>query len=504
MAPIFSPAFTRRDPRSLVIAFGVAVALAVGAGSALAPKYGIGIAIAAALGFTLVRWPTSILFVMVGSVFIEIVAIGGLTFARLLAPVALVITAAALLKGRASFAGGGTFLWVLAYSAWALASGLWTVSLSGTVHLLGSLAIALTFLLAFGALIGSARELRRTYQALAVVALTTSVFAIVTFAAGATARSSAAKGDPNSFAAYELIALPLVLLLASETANPRIRLGLYATSLAIIGAVMTSLSRGGLLTLAALLLLLGALPARMMFRSGRQKAVVLALVVTGTAIAFYSTAPELTARIDQVFTTAGHSGSGRLDLWKGAVTSIKQRPALGLGFGAFSSVSTNLLLQTPGVDLVDFEPSRNGDLAHSAYLETLAELGIPGLVLFLGVLGSTAVSLRGTARRARAAGVGIVERSAHGLLIGLFAWAIAAAFLSLETARPLWILIGLALALPKVLEAERRRRQGAASPRSAAAEAPLARTVSARPASVRVANRARPSARLRPRFGKPS
>jgi hypothetical protein len=41
---------------------------------------------------------------------------------------------------------------------------------------------------------------------------------------------------------------------------------------------------------------------------------------------------------------------------------------------------------------------------------------------------------------------------ANALVVGLVAWAISAAFIETETARPFWILLGISLALPKVLE----------------------------------------------------
>ena len=208
---------------------------------------------------------------------------------------------------------------------------------------------------------------------------------------------------------------------------------------------MTTLSRGGLVTLAVLVLLVAITPARVVFRSRVQKVLALALVAVSATLFFVATGPAFSSRVDQTFTTGGATGSGRLDMWKGALHSFHERPVLGLGYGTFSTVSTSLLQQTPGVDLVNFTPSPHGDLAHSAYLETLAELGLPGLVLFLGLIAATAGSLLVTARRARDAGLGFLERSSHALLFALAAWAVSALFLSLETSRPLWILIGLAL-----------------------------------------------------------
>src|SRR5204862_6693840 len=94
-----------------------------------------------------------------------------------------------------------------------------------------------------------------------------------------------------------------------------------------------------------------------------------------------------------------------------------------------------------------------GQPAHSAYLGTAAELGLPGLALFLGLLVSTGRALRRAARRARAADELFAMRVANALTISLVGWAVASLFLSSETARPLWIFVGAAVALPKLLDA---------------------------------------------------
>jgi O-antigen ligase len=98
---------------------------------------------------------------------------------------------------------------------------------------------------------------------------------------------------------------------------------------------------------------------------------------------------------------------------------------------------------------------------HNAYLGSLTELGIPGLVFFVGVLFSTARALRRAAVRARWLGDVEFARTANALLLSLVGWSVASFFLSSENARPQWVVVGLALALPAVL------REVAARPRRA-------------------------------------
>jgi hypothetical protein len=74
------------------------------------------------------------------------------------------------------------------------------------------------------------------------------------------------------------------------------------------------------------------------------------------------------------------------------------------------------------------------------------------------LLISTGRSLRQVASRARAADAWFISRAANALTVSLVGWAIASLFLSSETSRPLWIIVGLALALPKILEQAPLRR----------------------------------------------
>ena len=50
-----------------------------------------------------------------------------------------------------------------------------------------------------------------------------------------------------------------------------------------------------------------------------------------------------------------------------------------------------------------------------------------------------------------------VSRLANALLLSIIGWSIVAVFLSTETARPFWILVGVSLALPKILAGEAAR-----------------------------------------------
>jgi O-antigen ligase len=444
-------------------AYGAGSALVVGAATATSIRLGVVAAIALALAVTLVNQPGVILVVLAISVFAEVVSLGGLTISRLFAPLALLVVLAETARGRARIAPAAPLGWVAAYVLWAFASGLWTISLGGTKFLLSSLVLALAYMIAFAALLSTRRELERVLYTLAAAGLAFGLFATATFVLNPS-RKSGAVGDPNFFAAYQVAVLPLVLVLAAEARSRWLRLCLVGTALVVAVSILASISRGGFLALAATTLVLLILPAGAIFTTRAQKAVVLIVVMAGTAIAAQkgtNVLPRLNIAYAEL-TGASTSqtrearGSGRVNIWLAAKTTIRERPLLGVGYGAFTRVSNDLMRRTPGVDLENFELVPRGSAAHDAFIESTAELGIPGLLLFLGLLISMARLLRRTAARARVAGEWFTMRVANAVLVSLVGWSVASIFISSETSRPLWILIGIGLALPKLLPAKAR------------------------------------------------
>ena len=92
------------------------------------------------------------------------------------------------------------------------------------------------------------------------------------------------------------------------------------------------------------------------------------------------------------------SSSGRLDLWRGAAEMFESDPVLGRGADTFQT----------GWELVRGNTAEATE-AHSLYFETLAELGIAGLVLVVGTLAGVlacGLSVAGS-RIGRATAVGV-------------------------------------------------------------------------------------------------
>ena len=444
-------------------ALAVAVGVAVGA----EPKLGLALALAVTVGAVMVVRPASTLWILILSVFLEVVTVGGVAVSRIVAPLALLSVLVELLRGRAWVPAGPQLFWATAYSTVALASGLWTVSTSHTLTLLASLAIALTYMLCFASLVDSERELRIVLHVLAFASLLIGVVSLASFAgvslvpAGSLqgGRAQGGVGDPNFFANVQLVAFPVILMLAADAKALWLRATLAFAGLVALASILSTLSRGGLIALMFVLVILLLIPARSLFPSRIYKTLVIVMLVAG--LLTLSTRPyfrgEVVKRATSIFSneaesTGSSAGSGREELWKAARHSISERPLLGVGFGAFPSVSNDLLFRTPGVDLTRVSAHPQGLEAHSAYIGTTADLGFVGLAAFLALVGSTTLALRRSAVRASRAGASYLSRVGNALVLSMVGWAISSFFIETETARPLWIVVGLSLGLPKLID----------------------------------------------------
>jgi len=144
-----------------------------------------------------------------------------------------------------------------------------------------------------------------------------------------------------------------------------------------------------------------------------------------------------------------------------------QHPLCGIGAGNFQPQSLGLLQKTPGGRRQETAYVRQGRLVHNSYLEALVELGPVGLALLLLVIAFTAWMLVRVFQRARALHDDTTRIVAATLLLALVSLAISMGFLSIALNKPLWIIVGLTIALERMKasraeEAERERQAGPA------------------------------------------
>jgi len=455
------------------VVFGSLAALLLGAALAWNGAIGFGLGIIILVGIAVALRPVNILGVLIAAVFLELIKIQGVAVTRLIAPIALIVVLVAAVRKETAIRWSPPLAWAIAYAVWALASGLWTQSVPGTTYALASLAIALTYMLAFGSLITTRSELNRVLYMFAIFSLVLGVVSILAFTGrhplgftlAGEGRAGGGTGNPNFFAAIQVITLPIILALAANERN-RWRLAfLVLATLINLGSILSTVSRGGTLSLMLVVILLVLLPARTLFRTRANKALAVGLIALGITVFFFRYGGDVAPRL---LSTLGGSqqteaGSGRLAIWPAAWNEFTQHPLNGIGYGAFVNVSVDRILQTPisqDFELFHTEPKE----VHNAYLGSLTELGLPGLFLFLGFLISTMLALRRIAKRARELGKLYVGNVANALILSLVGWSVGSVFAESETARPRWIVVGICLALPKLLERSEDEDESADAP----------------------------------------
>lgn len=450
----------RTGARLSGIPAAIAVPLLAAAAGALAtvePVYAAALVVAAALILLVAADPAALPVFLVLTMFVESVALGpGLRIGRLAGGMALAVLAYVVLeRGTAGLRANALLAAAGGFGGWATLSLYWAEHDAAVVDELLSYVLVVAYMLAFAILVRQRAHLKLVFLTFALAAL---AFGVVSFASylavgwdyveeglGATGL----QGDKNYFAVYQVLSLPAALTLAALERRSVARAGYYGIVAVIVLSVVASLSRTGFLALAGAVLVTVLLPWRWFFRApGHKAAYVLALAAAGTVVAVTSAGPfvERAETIVEDARLEGHGSTGRLDLWRAAWHAYEEHPALGVGLGNFQEMSTQLLRTTPGSDL-SAPWAREPLVVHSIYLETLTELGPLGLALLLAVLVFTARLLLLARRRARASGDRPLELYSAALLASLFAYAISGFFLSHQLGKPLWILVGLALAL---------------------------------------------------------
>ena len=242
-------------------------------------------------------------------------------------------------------------------------------------------------------------------------------------------------GDGNDFSLSICIVAPMAIELALASKSRIVRLFWWGALLVLCLAVVASQSRGGTLGLAAV--------AGYLWLRSPRKALTMILALVGVA-AILAYAP------DQYFErmrTISHyeadgSAMGRITAWKAAIQMCIDHPLWGVGAGMFP-VSFGTI----------YRPAEHMPwlTAHSMYFLLLGELGIPGVLVLLGlILGNLRANRR--VMRARDAvaedkRLGLFPQGPNRMLYLLSAsmvgFAVCGAFLSVAYYPHLFVLTAL-------------------------------------------------------------
>lgn len=304
----------------------------------------------------------------------------------------------------------------------------------------------------FGLVIGSVRGMRDVERLAFVYFAGAAVYAAVVLVrfevgGGSWRLTHLYTYDPNDFATFAVTAAPLGLYFLADR-GPRLRRLVAAAGLAALGvAFVWAGSRGGFLALlgVAVFLLFRYRAVRLRWR------ILGTSLLAGTLVAvaseqFWSQMGTILSPQEDYNVT---SETGRMSIWRRGIGYMLDRPLLGVGANNFP-VAEGVL--SPLAERQEYGVGVRWAAPHNSLVQVGAELGIPGLVLFLGFIASTLLGLR---RIEREAGrptpeAGAAARIAQAMTASLIGFLIGSFFLSLAYSPMLYTLAALGVALRKV------------------------------------------------------
>lgn len=274
---------------------------------------------------------------------------------------------------------------------------------------------------------------------------------------GGGARPGWVTGDPNYFALSGLLCLPLGFLLAQQRPERWERIYCFGCALVTLVAVTLTGSRGGLVGL----LVSGLLVA---WHSRRPlQHVVVGGVVLAAVLILAPTSP-LTRLLSPDYSDQGSTEIHKALLFAG-LRMFGDHVFTGVGVGNFKPMVRRYL--DPGFDLEA--------IAHNTYIEVAAELGIVGILTFVGIFFFMFLTLARVRRQTGRGRDPFLHASARGLEAGLAGTAVALLFVSALHARLVWFMVILAMCL-QFLAVKRRRVRLPAPPMPGAPSPELAQS----------------------------
>jgi O-antigen ligase len=140
----------------------------------------------------------------------------------------------------------------------------------------------------------------------------------------------------------------------------------------------------------------------------------------------------------------------RTAVWQAGLSMIGAHPIAGVGLGNFKPM-------VPKYSQIEMTPDL---IAHNAYIEIAAEMGVPALLVFLGILGSSYHTLSRARRRASHAGSLFVWQASLSLQAGLLGSAVAIFFVSGQYQKLLWLVVFLSMCIPALLSQNSKLQPG--------------------------------------------
>ncbi|MCY3912278.1 MAG: O-antigen ligase family protein [Chloroflexi bacterium] len=261
-------------------------------------------------------------------------------------------------------------------------------------------------------------------------------------------------GSPNNLALILERALPVTVGLALAAASrPRVRTAAWAAAALVLAVLVLTFSRGAWIgALAGLAFALYPVWRR----APRLARIAAPLVAVGLIVAVVITTGDHLARL---LRPSDAATAARPLLWDSAWRMIADNPVLGVG-------PDNFLYHYPDYIRPEAWAEPNISHAHNIALDTWLTLGIPGLVILVGVLAAHARTWRAALRRNAGDSRALVYGLGGAMLATLAHGIVDSSLYLPELAATFWVVVALTviLAAPRAVIPSAARNLEPSSP----------------------------------------
>lgn len=292
-----------------------------------------------------------------------------------------------LLAGKRVFKAKGFFILLAMYIAWCALSIFWALQPEpSTLRIFTLLQVTALLLLGYN-LIDSKREVHTVLLCYFIGALISAFIGIYNGYINDFAIRSVINElqNPNHYARVLCLGIIFGSYLFLQIKKLPLRIFCLMSSFVMLGAVLLSGSRGAWLALFATLFLGMLYYLKYVFKRPERRRLLTGMLVVLLAVGIISTiiaarVPSVVSqRVQEISQLVENRGTGRLDIWLVGLEVVKDHYLLGVGVDNFPYAYTQYVAKTTGT-VLSMGINKN---PHNIYLATLAELGIPGLLLIL-------------------------------------------------------------------------------------------------------------------------
>ncbi len=271
--------------------------------------------------------------------------------------------------------------------------------------------------------------------------------------------------DANGLGLILVCTLPMAEWYALHSSYIASRVAAVGTIGILLSTIVKTGSRGAFLGLVAVvaygIFANRSAPIRRRLTLG----ILASVMLLGTAGTQYWTNMTTILHPTQDYNWVGNDDEGRMSVWTRGIGYMLGHPLTGVGAGAFPVAEGTI---SPLASRQDYDVGLKWSAAHNSFVQVGAELGIPGLILFIALLVTALGRARQAVEMARGIGDERAASMADALAASIVGFMVSGFFLSEGYGAYIYsvlgIVIGLHSALLRRTTAEERRDLAAVPP----------------------------------------